>query len=62
MDAIFVNAGSKGDGTEGAKSVTDNLRSKCKEFAKKETDETGLKLGAEINGSEYSPLPRRKTS
>jgi len=62
MGAIFVNADSKGDGAEWAKSVTEGLRSKFEEFAKRGSKEAGLKLGETVSGSEYSPLPRRKRS
>jgi hypothetical protein len=60
MGAIFENADSKGDGAEGAKSVKDNLRSKCKVFAKREADEARLKPDEAVSESEYPPLPRRK--
>jgi hypothetical protein len=62
MGAIFVTADSKGDGAEWSKSVMDELRPKLKEFAKRETDEGGLKPGGTVSGSEYSPARGRKRS
>jgi hypothetical protein len=62
MGAVFVSADSKGDGAEWAKNVTYGLRPKFEKFAKRETDEAGMKPKREVSGSEDSPLRGRKKS